>query len=183
MSMILLTGFGKFSKLKYNLSALVVSKFPTSIESVQIEKIILPVKWKSCLDHLYKKLASIPSIPNLILLTGIHDKDYISIEKRALNFQLGLDEERRFRCKFINLKSPLSIMSNINFTKLLKISKDSKLFYLSDYPGLYLCNYLYYNALNYYKQESYVVFIHFPSTGSVTNCNSVLTLIINSILP
>ena len=183
MSLILLTGFEKFGKLNHNLSASIVSKFPNYIEDFQIEKVILPVKWKSCLDQLHKKLASNPSIPNLILLTGIHNKKYISVEKRALNFQLGIDEEGHFRCRFINLKSPLSIMSNVNFTKLLKISKDDKLFNLSDYPGLFLCNYIYYNALNYYKQESYVVFIHFPNSGSVTNCISILTLIIHNVLP
>lgn len=182
MSLILLAGFGKFGKLSYNLSGSIVSKFPNYIEDFQIKKIILPVKWRCCLDQLHKKLASNPSIPNLILLTGIHNKKYISIEKRALNFQLGIDEEGRFRCKLINLKSPLSIMSNVNFTKLLKISKVDKLFALSDYPGLFLCNYIYYNALIYYKQESYVVFIHFPNSGSVRNSINVLTLIINGIL-
>ena len=183
MLLILLTGFEKFNKLNYNLSALILSKFPNHIRNIQVEKIILPVKWKSCLDHLHKKLTSTPCVPNLILLTGIHDKNYISVEKRAFNFQLGFDVEGRFRCNFINLKLPLSIMSNIDFTKLLKISKEDKIFRLSDYPGLFLCNCLYYNALNYYKQESYVVFIHFPSSASITSCISILTLIINSILP
>ena len=180
--MILLTGFEKFNKLDYNLSKLIVSKFPNNVGSNQIEKLILPVKWKSCLSRLFEKIKSIRSIPYLIILTGVHEKKYISIEKRAFNFQLGLDEEHRFKCKFINLKSPINLISNINLRELLKISKTRKFFNLSDYPGLYLCNYIYFNVLDYYKQDTYIVLIHFPSSGSVINCISILNLIIKSII-
>lgn len=180
---ILLTGFEKFSKYSNNLSELLVDKFPDNFYHHSIEKLILPVKWKQAWHFIEQKIESIDYLPSIFVLTGIQEANYISLEDRAYNFKFGMDEEMHFKCSLITIRTSLCLKSNVDIEQLLKRIKVHEKIRISVYPGVYLCNYIYYLTLKYYKRYSYVVFVHFPKAGSFSSCfralNSIITHLIS----
>jgi pyrrolidone-carboxylate peptidase len=180
---ILLTGFEKFSKYNNNLSELLVDKFPDNFYDLSVEKLIFPVNWKQSCHLIKQKIENMDYLPSIFVLTGIQEANYISLEDRAYNFKFGMDEEKHFKCSFITIRNGLCLKSNVDVERLLKRIKAYERIRISVYPGIYLCNYIYYLTLNYYKRCSYVLFVHFPKAGSFYNCfralNSIIINLIN----
>jgi len=180
---ILLTGFEKFSKYNNNLSEILVDKFPDNFYHHSIEKLIFPVKWNQSWHFIKQKIENMDFSPSIFVLTGIQEANYISLEDRAYNFKFGLDEEKHFKCSLITISNHLCLKSNVNIGQLIKKTKIHEKIRISVYPGVYLCNYIYYLILKYYKKYSYVIFVHFPKAGSFFSCfralNSIITTLIN----
>lgn len=179
---ILLTGFEKFGKYYNNLSELLVDKFPDNIYHLSVEKLILPVKWKQSWHFIKQEIENMDLLPSIFVLTGIQETNYISLEDRAYNFKFGMDEDRHFKCSFITIRNNLCLKSNVDVEQLLKRVKVHEKIKISVYPGIYLCNCIYYLTLRYYKKYSYVVFVHFPKAGSFSSCFRALNSIITNLI-
>ena len=165
--MIILTGFDRYGKYSYNLSSEIVKNFKENLDDLSIKKVILPVAWKKSIK-LYKEiLLGIEINPKLVVLLGIHANTSISIEKIAWNFAIGNDITNKVKFGLIKLYSKPYIKTGLDLKKIYSLLRDEIKFQISYFPGLYLCNYLYYWAL-YLSNKSYpVIFIHIPHNGKL----------------
>ena len=165
--MIILTGFERYGKYSYNLSSEIVRNFKDKLDEYLIKKVILPVAWKKSID-LYKEiLLRVEKNPKLVILLGIYSNNSISIENIAWNFAIGNDIENKVKFGPIRLCSTLYIKTDLDLKKIYSILRDKIKIQISNSPGLYLCNYLYYWAL-YLSNKSYpVIFIHIPHNGKL----------------
>jgi len=179
---ILLTGFEKFDNFSSNLSGEIVRYFDDKIQQYSIEKLILPVSWKRSVKVYLEFLKSIQFKPYLVVLMGIHSKKRIYLEKRALNWGFGKDVDGFYKMGFINIKKPLKINTILNLKKIYKVLKNSLKLSISHYPGFYLCNYVYYWALDISKNKYPVLFIHIPRKGKLEDYLSYIKRIIEEIL-
>ena len=179
---ILLTGFEKFDNISSNLSGEIVRYFDDKFQQYFIEKIILPVSWKRSVELYLKFLKSIKLKPNLVILMGIHSKKRIYLERLSLNWGFGKDMDGFYKMGFINMKKPLKFNTTLNIKEIYKILKNSLRLSISYYPGFYLCNYIYYWALDISKNEYPVIFIHIPRKGKLEDYLSYIKKIIEEIL-
>jgi len=179
---ILLTGFEKFGKLSSNLSSDIVRYFDGNFQQYSIEKIILPVSWKRSVKSYSEFLKSTKLKPYLVILMGIHSKKRISLEKLSLNLVFGKDVDGFYKMGFINIKKSIKFNTILNLKEIYKALKNSLKLSISYFPGFYLCNYLYYWALDISKNKYPVIFIHIPRKGKLEDCISYIKKIIEEIL-
>ena len=119
--------------------------------------------------------------PSIILLTGIHERKDISIEERAINFKFGIDEDGQFKCNFINYNYNFFLKTNVHVEDIrIKLKKYEKV-RISNYPGFYICNYLYYYTLFHYKKLCRVLFVHLPNSGDQITCTEILKTILTTV--
>ena len=179
---ILLTGFEKFDKLSSNLSADIVRNFDDKLQQYSIEKIILPVSWKRSVEIYLEFFKSIKLKPYLVILIGIHSKKRIKLEKLSLNWVFGKDVDGFYKVGFINIKKSLKINTILNIKEIYKTLKHSLKLSISYFPGFYLCNYIYYWALDISKNKYPVIFIHIPKKGKLEDYLSYIKKILEEIL-
>ncbi len=179
---ILLTGFEKFDKLSSNLSGDIVKYFDDKFQQYTIEKIILPVSWKRSVELYLEFFKSIKLEPYLVILIGIHSKKKISLEKLSLNWVFGKDVDGFYKMGFINIKKPLKINTILNIKEIYKALGYSLRLSISYFPGFYLCNYIYYWALDISKNKYPVIFIHIPRRGKLEDYLSYIKKIIEEII-
>lgn len=179
---IFVTGFEKFDNYNSNLSSDIVSNLNDEFQQFSLEKIILPVSWKRSIG-LYLKFLNLNKFrPSLVILLGIHSKKRISFEKLALNWVLGKDMDGYYKIGFINIKKSLKFNTVLNLKenyKALKLNVDISISY---FPGFYLCNYLYYWALDISKNKYPVIFIHIPGKGNLEEILLDIKIIIENLL-
>ena len=180
--MIILTGFERYGKYSYNLSSEIVRNFKEKLDDYLIKKVILPVAWKKSIN-LYKEiLLRIEKDPKLVILLGIYSNNSISIEKIAWNFAIGNDIENKVKFGLIRLCSKLYIKTGLDLKKIYSILRDKIKIQISNYPGLYLCNYLYYWALYLSNKRYPVIFIHIPYNGKLNRHIQIIETIIKLII-
>ncbi|MBY8980264.1 MAG: hypothetical protein KGD72_07725 [Candidatus Lokiarchaeota archaeon] len=179
---ILLTGFEKYDKLSSNLSGDIVRYFDNKFQQYTIEKIILPVSWKRSVKSYLEFLKSTKLKPYLVILMGIHSKKRIYLEKISINLAFGKDVDGFYKMGFINIKKSIKFNTIINIKKIYKALKNSLKLSISYFPGFYLCNYIYYCALDISKNKYPVIFIHIPRKGKVEDYISYIKKIIEEIL-
>ena len=179
---ILLTGFEKFDKISSNLSGEIVRYFDDKFQQYSIEKIILPVSWKRSAKIYLELIKSIQSKPHLVILMGIHSKKRIYLEKLSLNWGFGKDMDGFYKMGFINMKKPLKLNTILSIKEIYKALKFSLSLSISYFPGFYLCNYIYYWALDISKNKYPVLFIHIPRKGKLEDYLSYIKKIIEEIL-
>jgi len=179
---ILLTGFEKFDKLSSNLSSDIVRNFDDKFQQYSIEKIILPVSWKRSVELYLEFFKSIKLEPDLVILIGTHSKKRIDFEKASLNWVFGKDMDGFYKVGFINIKKSLKINTILNIKELYKALKYSLRLSISYFPGFYLCNYIYYWALDISKNKYPVIFIHIPRKGKLEDYISYIKKIIEEII-
>lgn len=180
--MAILTGFGRYGKYEYNLSSEIVKNFKNKIDNYLIKKVILPVTWRKSI-HLYKNLLlQVKNKPNLVILLGVYSNNSLSIEKIAWNFAIGNDIENNVKFGLIRLSSKLYIKSGVNLKKLYSLIRDKINIRISYYPGLYLCNYLYYWALDLSNRRYPVIFIHIPHNGKLNEYIEKIETLIHLII-
>ena len=179
---ILLTGFEKFDNQSSNLSGEIVRSFDDKCHQYSIKKIILPVSWKRSVE-LYKDFFKSTKLkPYLVILMGIHSKKRICLEKITLNWVFGKDVDGFYKKGFINIKKSLKLNTILNVKEIYKALKYSLRLSISYFPGFYLCNYIYYWALDISKNEYPVIFIHLPRKGKLEDYISYVKKIIKEIL-
>ena len=179
---ILLTGFEKYDKYSSNLSGEIVRSFEDKFHHYSIKKIILPVSWKRSVESYIEFFKLTKVKPHLVILMGIHSKKRIYLEKLSLNWVFGKDMDGFYKMGFINRKKPLKIKTILNIKKIYKALKFSISLSISYFPGFYLCNYIYYWALDISKNKYPVVFIHIPRKGKLEDYLSYIKKIIEEIL-
>ena len=84
--------------------------------------------------------------------------------------KLSNKNENKFKFGPIKISSSLWIKTPLNLSKIYSNLEDKSTISISYFPGLYLCNYLYYWALYLSKKEYPVIFIHIPSKGDIFEC-------------
>jgi len=180
--LIILTGFSIFGKYHVNLSGEIVKFFPNNINKYIIKKEILKVSWNSALKSYKKILSSISHNPKLVILTGIHQKNSIKLEKFGINWAFGRDIYSKFKCGLIKFRAPSHLKTILNLEDIQKNVKENVRLKISKNAGFYLCNFIYFWALYYANSEYPVLFIHFPNFGNPKNyvkiLKNIMTLLI-----
>ncbi|MFX1353174.1 MAG: hypothetical protein ACFFGP_04360, partial [Promethearchaeota archaeon] len=139
--------------------------FPDKVQNHALIKKVLPVSWNRCIK-VYK--STIKRIKyKLVVLTGIYSGKKILIERFAWNFAFGLDNYHKFKFSFIRLMKPIRLKTIINVSEISsRVQKLDKIS-ISSYPGIYLCNFLYYWALHLAKGIYPVIFLHIPAKANI----------------
>ncbi|MFX0042101.1 MAG: hypothetical protein ACFE8L_04240 [Candidatus Hodarchaeota archaeon] len=180
--MIILTGFERYGKYSYNLSSEIVKNFKENLNNLSIKKVILPVAWKKSIKLYKELLLGIEKNPKLVVLLGIHTNNSISIEKIAWNFAIGNDIANKVKFGLIKLYPKPCIKTGLDLKKIYSLLRDKIKIQISYFPGLYLCNFLYYWALYLSKKRYPVVFIHIPHKGKLGRYGQILEKIIKQII-
>ena len=183
--MIILTGFEKFSSYKINLSKILVNQFENQIGNYKIQKKILPVSWRRSILNYQNSLSNLGEPPDLAILLGIYSGSEIRIERYSWNISIGMDADNKFRLRPIKLIAKLRIKLNSN-RKIIKTLKTLRLrSKISSYMGVFLCNYIYFNAMLISADKYPVIFIHIPDRGSLTELKieikKIITLIVRTL--
>jgi len=180
--LIILTGFGPYGKNTTNISSEIVKKLELTNLDFTVIKKVLPVSWDSGLYSLRKLLNQVKSKPKLVILLGIHESKKLNIEKYAWNFVFGKDVKNRFKFGLIRFKSPFILRTILNIDKsYLRLHNKVKIS-ISNYPGIYLCNYIYYWALVISEQKYPVIFIHIPHKIEINTGTKVIEKLIETSL-
>jgi pyroglutamyl-peptidase len=181
---LLLTGFDAFGGDKYNPSQLVVESFPDILKSkarghskvakeIHIRKLVLPTSgakgWKvlrKALDDTMEQSEG----PIIVLMLGLAAvRQTMSLERFALNFRdyrLADNNGELRREETIEAKAPQLLRTNLDVRHLQEVLCDAGYpCEVSNHAGTFVCNELYFRALNY-KRESgdvdSVLFMHLP---------------------
>jgi len=180
--MIILTGFEKFGEYPLNISEVIVRNFPENFEGFLFTKKVLPVSWKRSIKDYERILYILKAYPRLIILTGIYSGKKILIERCGWNLAFGLDNENKFRIGIGKIKKYMRLKSILNVGEIISNLKSTKIVSLSSYPGLFLCNYIYYWALYLAKGSYPVIFIHLPTKGKINSIEKKFYNIVEIIL-
>ncbi|MFX0145334.1 MAG: hypothetical protein ACFE9C_14815 [Candidatus Hodarchaeota archaeon] len=180
--MIILTGFGPFGKYKINLSSEIVNQLPSEFSGIQVIKGIIPVSWRESILTYKQLISKLKLNPKLVILLGIHTQKKIHLEVYSWNFKVGDDKEKKFKFGPIKLYSPLWIKTIFNLHKIYADLEDMANISISNFPGFYLCNYLYYWALFISKKKYPVIFIHIPCKGNISEYVQKVEMIIKSMM-
>jgi pyrrolidone-carboxylate peptidase len=180
--MIILTGFEKFGEYPLNISEEIVRNFPENFEGFLFTKKVLPVSWKSSIKDYERILFRLKSDPRLTLLTGIYSGKKILIERCGWNLAFGLDNKNKFRIGIVKIKKYMRLKSVLNLENIISNMKNTKNVSFSSYPGLFLCNYIYFWALYLAKGNYPVIFIHLPTKGNINSIEKKFYNIVEIIL-
>lgn len=155
MEKIILTGFGAFASNTVNPTEIIVNALK---EDDGISSLILPVVYDRCADILES------SSGDIFLHLGLaSSRNMITIEKYAYNEKRATIQDNDgiiFSGEKIRNDGPDIIETPFNTTKVVKAlenaSIDSR---VSQDPGRYVCNNIYYHSL---MRERMALFVHFP---------------------
>jgi pyrrolidone-carboxylate peptidase len=182
LELIVLTGFEPFDNHSRNLSEEIVKSFSNKIGNLPVVKKILPVSWKNCVKQYRKLVNRLKSLPQLVVLLGIHSDDLYHIEKYGWNLAFGIDNYNCFKCGPVLAAVKLRIPTLLDVNKIQADLRGFIKIGLSHYGGYFLCNYLYFFALKIADQRYPVIFIHIPSNEKINIGIIKIELIINSII-
>lgn len=183
---ILLTAFAAFDNRDTNVTTLILNELSNNIKGYDIEKLYLPVALNSSFNIVKEHINK--HNPDMIILCGEAAKrSKISIEIKARNIvskKLCEDDEVDLNNQIIVENGDDIIYSSFPTVEALSqvISKNIPV-ELSTDAGGYICNALYYQVQNEFKNIP-CVFIHFPlPTGELSLSKMVegLSTIIESL--
>ena len=181
----LLTGFDAFGKNMVNPTELIVEAFPDllitkpsgslrRVKEIHIEKRILPTAgtkgWKAlqaALDHVVENSPG----PIYVVMTGLANKrEWLNLERFAINIKdYGMPDNSGHQPldKPINKNAPDLLRTNIDLAALNSaINKTGYPSVISNHAGTFICNELYFQALNYALSQpkiKSVIFVHVPT--------------------
>ncbi|MBY9004288.1 MAG: hypothetical protein KGD73_09980 [Candidatus Lokiarchaeota archaeon] len=165
-----------------NRSEIMILKLPNHINGEKIEKLILPVSWKRSILIYTEFLNNLVELPKVVILLGIHSGKKIHIERYSWNFKFGIDVDNSFNCGFIEFGNNLRIKSAIDLKKIKSRRSHLKDIKISNFPGSYLCNYVYFHALRISMKHYPVIFVHLPHKNGLDNVYYILLDLITEIL-
>jgi len=180
--LIILTGFGPYGKDTTNLSSEIVLNLELSNVDFPVVKKVFPVSWASSLNSLRNLLTHVKSNPKLVILLGIHESKEFHIEKYGWNFVFGKDIKNKFKFGLIRYKSPFILRTIMNIDKPYSYLHNKVKIAISNYSGMYLCNYIYYWALLLSGQKYPVIFIHIPHKIELDTGTKVIEKLIQKFL-
>lgn len=160
MKKILLTGFEPFGGLKTNPSMRVLD----SINNPNVEKLLLPVSYKSSREILINKISEYK--PDIVLSLGLASSaTRIRIEKIGVNFQ-GAKAKDNDGILITDSKisdGPDGLITNFNTSDIIRLLDEKNIpVELSLSAGGYICNTIYYTGLEYNNKNA--LFIHLPNS-------------------
>jgi pyroglutamyl-peptidase len=181
---ILLTAFDAFAGDKYNPSQLLVESFPDILKSkprgqskvakeIHIRKQVLPTEgakgWKllkKALDGTMEQAEG----PIIVLMLGLAAmRETISLERFAMNFKdyRAPDNNGELRLEeTIDAKAPQLLRTSLDLPHLQQLTRAAGFpCDVSNHAGTFVCNELYFRALNYRREFSdvnSVLFMHLP---------------------
>lgn len=171
---VVLTGFGAFAGVADNPSAHIAqyAQLPNHINTIRR---VLEVTPTACDDFLAE---IIPYKPDVALFFGVaSDRDKICLETTAYN-ALKPAFQGEFKARPIKAKSAEKICTAISGMSELaeKICEYGLEATVSDDPGRYICNYLYYKALQQACPQTKVLFVHVPLPTKPGSLEKLITL-------
>lgn len=167
MSGTVITGFSRFLHYPDNPSEILVTDLMTYLKSPDFKMRIIDTSFDS-VDYFLNDLSLDP--PEFLIMFGQDvNATGIKIEQYAYN-EVNSEKPDIFgitKSGDISSKSPHRLMSNLHLEKLVNLIETA---YLSNDPGRYVCNYLYFKSLDYLRAKTKIVFIHVPFFAEQTDC-------------
>ena len=159
---ILITGFEPFLNNDANPSMLIVNMLKDKYDTI-----ILPVSYSEAKKILENKIKEVK--PDIILSLGLaSSRDKISLELIGINYQYALvpdNDNKIIKGTKIQADGLDGIFTNLDILTYLDLLKENNIpGELSLSAGAYICNLVYYTALNYTKNS---LFIHLPNLDKI----------------
>jgi pyroglutamyl-peptidase len=172
----IVTGFDRFGAAKFNPSQEIVETVPDELRlkkfkvSVPLHSLVLPTCGENAWHSLHKLILEMP--PNAVLafvLTGVSPRPMISLERFALNirdYRIRDNFGHAFSGERIDPQGPEAIRTTVAIEAYLKhLRRKTVPVEISNYTGSFVCNEIYYQAMNYGQKsatEHQAIFIHLP---------------------
>jgi pyroglutamyl-peptidase len=173
---VLITGFGPFPGAPINLSASLMKALTRrrrpALDGVEIHAHVFAASYAGVDRDLPKLLAQQPDVVLLFGLAG--RRRHLCIEMRTQNAMTLLFPDadgRKPRSSIITPGAPISLPGRAPFMRLLAAARGRFPSRLSRDAGRYLCNYVYWQALQHTENGRLVQFIHIPPLRKA-NCRS-----------
>lgn len=170
---ILVTGFGPFDGLPTNPSQQLCLTLEESIHNCSVDKLILPVSFKSAGKNLIERLKS-QDYRAVFLLGLAYPRSEVTLEKLAINWmdsEIGDNDGFLPEAKKIDANAPDAYFSSMDLRPLVEQPfPDTPPPKISYTAGTYVCNALYFNALHWIKKSgapTQCLFIHVPPTPEI----------------
>ncbi len=183
----LLTGFDAFGEHLSNPSQTLVNTFPDMVKVqpggrlqtervIHIRKLILPTEGVAGWKKLQKNLNDLTSENEkaIVIMTGFASKrEYLSVERFALNcrdYRIADNSGAQPLDKPIDKNADDLLRTKIDLIAMNKtLTAAGYAFEISNHAGTFVCNELYFRALNYAainRQLKAVLFIHLPEPAA-----------------
>jgi pyrrolidone-carboxylate peptidase len=179
---LILTGFGPYKNFATNLSSEIAKQFSLKYDEIYLLRKKIPVSWKQSIKSYKLLLSELNNKPDLVVLLGIHSSKEFHLEKFGWNIKFGVDNEKSFKFGPIKLYSLPWIKTILDLRDIYSNLEDKLFISISNFPGLYLCNYLYYWALYLSKKQYPVIFIHIPARGDLSEIIKKVKFILVAII-
>ena len=174
--------FKEFAHYKKNITESISKLFPDFFHNIKIEKKVLPVSWKYCENFILKNSIFKQEGHSCLLILGMHERECFSLEMNSLNFCFGKDINGMFKFGRIFRKAPILIKTNLSFNSFFRNSILSKILKISFYPGIYLCNFVYYLSLYSFASKFPIILVHVPKKVELTHALNIIKLILIRLL-
>ncbi len=164
MKKVLLSGFGPFLDIKMNPSEEIVKKLA---QQFNLPSIILPVVFGQAFEVLKEKVDS--EKPDVVLMFGVAaTRSKICFERIGLNWVESKNPDTSMKTPVagkIDSNQELALMNPFNLEKIISQYdlNERKHIEISYSAGAYVCNDLYFRALNEKSISAEKLFIHIPS--------------------
>jgi pyroglutamyl-peptidase len=169
------TGFDPFAGSNFNPSQEIVEMLPDSLEigrsvTVSLEKVVLP----TCSEDSWKKLSSVlrrtSGEPVLVVMTGLAEsRREVNLERVALNlrdYRIKDNCGNKGRARKVNPRAENALFTELPLEQVANALKRQGFpVTISNHAGTFVCNELYFRALQYAKTHGNVVgtlFVHVP---------------------
>lgn len=167
---VLLSGFNSFGGDDSNVTELVISLMPEYFDQFKIVPTILNTSFKSSSEDFILLIEQVK--PDIVIMLGEAKKrDLVSLESRAINLittEIPDNDGIKINNKLIKEKGFEFLTTNVNLDELNKKLNDRKYpVEISNDAGRYVCNYLYFNVLDYINTHNLnipTLFVHLPKS-------------------
>lgn len=169
-----IAGFDPFGGSDFNPSQEIVSMLPDSIAAgrsitVSLEKVVLP----TCCSQSWKKLSAVirrSKEPVLVVMTGLAEsRREVNLERVALNlrdYRIADNNGHKGKARRINLRAENASFSDLPLETIASaLKRQGYPVTISNHAGTFVCNELYFRALQYARTHDNVVgtlFVHVP---------------------
>ncbi len=178
----IIAGFDTFGEEKFNPSQAIAEELPEQLTlkdfkmKIPLHSVVLPTCGEKAWHILHKLILEMPPTAVLaLLLTGLAShRSLITLERFALNirdYPIADNFGHIWRGAKIDEAGPESIRTAVNIEAITKrLQRRGIPAEISNYAGSFVCNELYYHALNLGKQtdsEHRALFVHLPTPTKI----------------
>lgn len=174
--------FKEFAHYKKNITESISKLFPDFFHDIKIEKKILPVSWKYCENFILRNPTFNQESSSCMIILGMHERESLSLEMNSINFCYGKDDDGMFKFGRILKKAPFLIKTSISFNSFFRNTILNKILRISFYPGIYLCNFVYYLSLYSFASKFPIILVHIPKKVELTHALNIIKLILIRLL-